>query len=130
MDDRPRKRKRHGRVPGEDVSVPEERQPAGLSPVPVGPRDDKAPADSLDAQDRSEARRMIDDEAAERWNRLEWHRTLRWLVAVGGLLGILAVIALLVQMLGGDPADPIVMILTAMASAISGYAVKRWRGGP
>jgi hypothetical protein len=134
MDARPRKRKRPRRVPGEAVSPGDGASPDGSTPLPAGPRDDTAPADPLDARDRVDARRMSDDPAADRWIRLRWHETLQWLVTIAGLLIILAAIALLVRMLGGDPANPVVMILTSTASAVGGFAIRsaitRGRGGP
>ncbi|MEU8659893.1 hypothetical protein [Actinoplanes philippinensis] len=115
MDERPRKRKRRGRGPSEDPQ-PAERRPE--------PRLDTAPADDLDARDRSEVRRMRDDAAAARYDRLMWNATLRWLVTLGGLLLVLSVIVLLVKMLGGDPTDPVVMVLTNAASGIAGYTIR------
>jgi hypothetical protein len=77
---------------------------------------------------------MNSDADAERYNRLQWQATLRWLVATGGFLIFAAAVVALLHTIGADTTGLITILLSSAGGAGVGFAARpaldRLRGGP
>jgi hypothetical protein len=95
------------------------------------PRESTPPKNELDANDRCEIRATSSEDALDRQikferhrNRLEWQRTIRYLLFFGGLIALSVAFALGLKYAGVPPDDVAKLTLLTMVSGISGYGLR------